>query len=691
MHPSIFLRPFAIAVAVLVMMAHASMAEANELDLRSFSFEGNSTYSIKAPYRFWWNDLVDPVRIQKGTAPPPTDVVMMPRYWTEYVLEGKNLPAKGCATYAINILLPDDSIYGLYLDQMLCAYTLYINGKFAASNGEVSKDLSKMKNEFRPQTVYFTPEKGRATLVFHISNRDYRVGGMWQPVIIGRDNAVVAHQAGIITIELFLFGAILIIGLYNIALYIFRTKDRAPLWFGLFCLIVCLRVLSTGSVQLVHFFPGISWELVVKLELSIFYIGSMFFALFFHEIYPEEVQMKHLRIVLGVFLLFTLAALVTPVSFFNRLVPHMQAAVLIGLLYLLCCLIIVVVRKRLHINYFLAGFIIFTLAAVNDILYSKGILPTMYILPVGLFLFIFSQAIAIARIFSFSFLQVELLSENLSNLNASLERFVPHEFLAFLGKQSITDVQLGDQTLKDITVLFADIRSFTTLSEKMTPEQTFKFLNSYLNRIGPIIRARNGFIDKYIGDAIMALFPNSPKDALDAAIEMVHRIKEYNEERKSYGLDPISIGIGIHTGSSILGIIGETMRIESTVISDAVNLSSRIENLTKSFHTTILVSGEVYEKVADLPEYAFRFIGNVVVKGKSKACKVYEVLSVYPENVLPFFSSTEILFQKAIGLYNKKRHSEALKVFQEILAVNSHDRMTENFIEELTTKAVKEE
>jgi class 3 adenylate cyclase len=463
-------------------------------------------------------------------------------------------------------------------------------------------------------------------------------------------------------------------------------KDRAPLWFGLFCIVVCMRVLATGSIQLVHFFPGISWELLVKLELSIFYLGAMFFALFFYEIYPEEIKMIHLRFVLGVFVLLSLVAVVTPVSFFNKLVPLMQLVVLAGLLYLLVCLLLVVVRKRLHINYFLAGFVIFFITAINDILYSKGLLPTMYLLPLGLFLFIFSQAIAIARIFSFSFLQVEMLSENLSNLNTSLERFVPHEFLAFLEKKSIMDVQLGDQTLKDITVLFADIRSFTTLSEQMSPEETFKFLNSYLNRIGPIIRGRNGFIDKYIGDAIMALFPHSPKDALDAAIEMVRRMREYNEERQSYGLQPISIGIGIHTGSAILGIIGETMRIESTVISDTVNLSSRIESLTKSFHTTILVSGEVYEQVADAPEYKFRFIGNVVVKGKSKACKVYEVLSVYPNDVLSFFDSTEELFQNAIKLYNKKRYTEALNVFKEIHATNPHDRMTENVIAELVAK-----
>ncbi len=217
----------------------------------------------------------------------------------------------------------------------------------------------------------------------------------------------------------------------------------------------------------------------------------------------------------------------------------------------------------------------------------------------------------------------------------------------------------------------------------MTPEETFKFLNSYLNRIGPIIRGHNGFIDKYIGDAIMALFPQSPQDAIDAAISMVTRIEEYNQERVVWGLEPISIGIGIHTGSAILGIIGETMRIESTVISDTVNLSSRIESLTKNFRATILVSGDVYEQVKGLPGYHFRYISKVIVKGKSKPTKIYEVLSIYHDESIDLFTATADTFQKALVLYNKKRYDEALSLFKEILAINPYDRIAKNFIEDL--------
>lgn len=616
---------------------------------------------------------------------------MMPQQWTDYTLHGKKLPAQGYATYAIKILLPNNAIHGVYLDHMTSAYQMFINGVEVASNGTVSKDLSKIKNEFRHQVIYFTPQNSIALIVVHISNRDYRSAGMWHAPVIGYNKAIVKYFNDLITRDHFLFGAILIIGLYNLALYLFRTKDKTPLWFGLFCLTVCARILATSSTTISNMLLGFSWELQIKIELGVFYLGGLFFGMFFHEVYPLELKMKHLRFFNAVFIILTLLAIITPVSFFNRLVPLMQVTVLSGLTYVLVCLTLAAKHKRPHINYFLACFVLFMLAAINDILYARDIVPTMYVLPIGLFIFIFTQAIAIARIFCFSFLQVEHLSDHLAQLNASVERFVPHEFLAFLQKNSIMDVKLGDQTLKEITILFADIRSFTTLSEKMTPEKTFKFLNSYLNRIGPIIRSHNGFINKYIGDAIMALFPQSPKDAIDASISMVKKIMEYNEERKGYGLQPIRVGIGIHTGSAILGIIGETMRIESTVISDTVNLSSRIENLTKHFHTTILISGVVYEKIKGTENYHFRFLSKVIVKGKSQPTMVYEVLPINPPEAMPLFMHTQQKFKEALTLYNKNHYSQALARFQEIYSINPYGMISKRFLDELLSMKEKKD
>ena len=165
----------------------------------------------------------------------------------------------------------------------------------------------------------------------------------------------------------------------------------------------------------------------------------------------------------------------------------------------------------------------------------------------------------------------------LAQLNKAYERFVPGQFLQYLEKSSIIDVELGDQVQLEMSVLFSDIRDFTTLSESMTPEENFKFINSYLSRMEPAIAENSGFIDKYIGDAIMALFSGEADNAVKAGISMLHRLIEYNQHRANSGYKPIKNGIGINTGFLMLGTVGGQNRMDSTVISDAVNLASRGE------------------------------------------------------------------------------------------------------------------
>jgi adenylate cyclase len=181
--------------------------------------------------------------------------------------------------------------------------------------------------------------------------------------------------------------------------------------------------------------------------------------------------------------------------------------------------------------------VFFFICGVNDALYNNELIQTGNLYPFGLFIFIFSQSFILSLIFAKSFLNVEKLSGELLLTNQAYTRFVPKEFLNFLGKESIIDIKLGDQVQKEMTVLFSDIRSFTTLSEQMTPEENFNFINSYLKRMNPIIEKNKGFIDKYIGDAIMALFARSPVDAIQAAIEMQKAILLYNQDRveKKYG------------------------------------------------------------------------------------------------------------------------------------------------------------
>jgi class 3 adenylate cyclase len=230
-----------------------------------------------------------------------------------------------------------------------------------------------------------------------------------------------------------------------------------------------------------------------------------------------------------------------------------------------------------------------------------------------------------------------------------------------------------------MTVLFSDIRSFTTLSEKMTPDENFAFINAYLERVGPVIRTHNGFIDKYIGDAIMALFQTAD-DAVRAGLAMHEALDGFNEERRASGLEPIGIGIGINTGSLMLGTIGEKHRMDGTVISDAVNLASRIESLTKEYRVGLLISEYTYEQLADPKAYDVRPIDVVVVKGKTRPVTIFEVFQHNPPAERAAKGLTRDLLQSGVDALAQHDPAAARRCFQQCLALAPGDAAAVNLL-----------
>ena len=258
-------------------------------------------------------------------------------------------------------------------------------------------------------------------------------------------------------------------------------------------------------------------------------------------------------------------------------------------------------------------------------------------------------------------------------------RFVPHEFLHFLGYESILEVKLGDQVQKEMSVLFSDIRDFTSLSETMNPEENFQFINAYLSRMEPAITQNFGFIDKYIGDAIMALFDGSADDAVKAGIAMLKELYEYNISRNRPDCPPLQIGIGINTGSLMLGTVGGQSRMDSTVISDAVNLASRVENLTKEYGVSMLITQNTFIELNDI--YDLRLIDRVTVKGKSQMVTVYEVFAADPPELRQKKLETKTLFEEALVLYNSDRCVEATRFFSGCLQINPTDNVAQIYMQ----------
>lgn len=280
-------------------------------------------------------------------------------------------------------------------------------------------------------------------------------------------------------------------------------------------------------------------------------------------------------------------------------------------------------------------------------------------------------------------LEKQNYTRKLWQLNQANERFVPREFLQLLDRHSIVDVNLGDNIEKDMTVLFADIRGFTQLSEGMSPEDNFKFINAFLSRMNPAISNHSGFIDKYIGDAIMALFSRNTHadDAVQSSIAMLRILDDYNNTRRRPGRMPIRIGLGLNSGLMRCGTVGGQQHMESTVISDAVNLASRLERLTKVYRTSLLISHHTFLQLEEHDRYHIRLIDHATVTGKSVAVSVYEVFDADPPAIAAAKKSCKSIFEQAFVLYRLKQFIRAQKLFQSCLQDCPQDYVSQLYIE----------
>ncbi|MDP1651234.1 MAG: adenylate/guanylate cyclase domain-containing protein [Rhodocyclaceae bacterium] len=277
------------------------------------------------------------------------------------------------------------------------------------------------------------------------------------------------------------------------------------------------------------------------------------------------------------------------------------------------------------------------------------------------------------------------VEQRLTQVQAAYARFVPPQLLELLGKESILDVDWGNQAEKKMTILFSDIRGFASMSERMSPQQCFDFINDYLSFMEPVVLAHGGFIDKYIGDSVMALFPARGDDALHGALGMLAELGQFNAQRsirltelpadhpERCGGSDVQIGIGMNSGLLMLGVIGGSNRMEVTVISDAVNLASRVETLTKTYQTPILITQHTLNSIRQPADFSIRFIDRVRVRGKHLAQSIYEVFDADPAPLKAAKLASRDTFEDALAHYHFQRMEEALTLFGDCLEHNPGD------------------
>lgn len=272
-------------------------------------------------------------------------------------------------------------------------------------------------------------------------------------------------------------------------------------------------------------------------------------------------------------------------------------------------------------------------------------------------------------------------TQELQMLTDKFRLFVPKQFIERVEMKGTTFLESGYFHQEKFTILFSDIRSYTNISEKMTPQENFEFLNSYLQLMEPPIAHHHGFVDKFIGDGIMALFDQeaSAEQALRAAIEMHHQLQGYNATREEQGETPISFGVGINTGQVVVGALGSPNRLDSTVVGDPVNIASRLEQLTKKYRSRILISQHTYQ---ELPEGQFhtREIDTLRLKGKEIPILVYEVFDGDPPDVIEKKLSILGDYREGMEAYKQLDFIQASGAFIKCLETFPHDPVAVEYL-----------
>lgn len=310
-------------------------------------------------------------------------------------------------------------------------------------------------------------------------------------------------------------------------------------------------------------------------------------------------------------------------------------------------------------------------------------------------------------------------------LSEKFQLFVPEQLLGRIAPQGIESIQLGNVTEEELTILFCDIRGFTAIAESQEARETFEWLNAFFTKMNDCITSHGGFIDKYLGDAIMSVF-DKPKshamDAIEAAVAMQESLQKFNATRQKYNLEnPLNIGTGINTGIGMIGTLGSDRRMDSTVIGDVVNTASRLENLTKIYGCQIIVSENALVHAREFlngispnsnskeslllkcdlevgtqetiissrataadsdlrsNNYYYRWIDRVTPRGKQQAIEIYEIWSASsPDSEVKLL--TQVLFDKGIQGWQSERYIAALGYFQQLIEQNPADTVVSFYI-----------
>lgn len=490
-------------------VTHTPLAHDGTLNLQGWNFETNQPINLKGNWEFHWKELLTPTDFAQEY-PSHSTYMALPNSWNNYVLDGKQLSGTGYATYRLNIRL-DQSMtkqeLALKMPYLNFSYKLWIDGKLVTKVGKVGTSRDSSVPKITTELIPFTPKNQSVEIIIQVSNFQHERGGIVNNILLGTANQLITQTSLQTASELFITGSIISIGFYHLMLYWRRKSDKAPLFFGLFCLIWGIRTLFEGEVILTKMFPNFSWEIELKYEYIALYMGTYIFAKYIQSMYPDELPALFCKIAGVVSLLFSIIGFCTPARIFTHTLIYYEIYTVMYLIVMLIIIIKAAFHKREGALLLSVVSVISFLTVVNDFLYYAEKLYIGILSPIGLFIFTLAQMYILSKRFGEAYIKMEQVSyelketnDKLIDLTKSLEERVEKRTLQLAESNQI--LQTTNKELINSQESRMKLLSYITHDLKNPISSIIGYTEAVMDNVNP---NRTGVYLKYIHDKTIRL------------------------------------------------------------------------------------------------------------------------------------------------------------------------------------------
>jgi class 3 adenylate cyclase len=603
------------------------------LDAQFYFSEGKKMLYLDGEWEFFPGQLLDPSEIQ---GIEPDTIVNVPGLWSQ-LQKKEEYSDLNYATYRLRIVnhgLP--KVFSIRNNQINSAFRLFLDGNEIMQNGTVAMEEENAIAHYQPGIRSVYSDRDTIELVLQVSNHHHKKGGIAESLQLGSECKLQRQQLFIAGMSFLLIGSLLIMAIYHLGMFFVFRKDPSPLFFGIFVLLMSLRVFVTGEETLLLIFPQLSWELLSKISYGSVYLAPAFFILFFRVMFAEEVNALFARIYVGIAIALSLLVVFTPTIVFIETLPLYQIFIAVVSINVLYWLWKAWLKKREGaITFFIGSFLLF-IALIHDFIYLSENLRGFNWFPFGLFLFVMGQAYVLSIRFTGLSRKNQHLLKELDFQNKNLETIVEERTRELVNKQNLLieanqelqeqkenmlaqsemmeqindllakEKEKSDKLLLNVlpghiaeelklyghsithtyptaSVLFIDFVGFSEVAEKLDPEMLLQDLHYYFANFDDVVKKYNLEKIKTIGDAYMCaggLHDNANENDVAATVLAALEIRDFieaNKEDKLFiGEKALDCRIGIHTGPVVAGVVGNT-KFSFDIWGSTVNIAKRME------------------------------------------------------------------------------------------------------------------